>query len=166
MKLKIKDYDLDLSKEELIDFLSTATYSDSTFELYVNNKNKKYIEDKDPMYIEEEWAEVLISGGYVSAVDLEDECDTKEEAKGSETSKALEVKGTYRHGSVYYPIYHISLERIKESIIKVLSGEIKEDDFCLIKSVTEIFLKKEGDYDFYYAWNFLQYVIFGEIIYG
>ncbi|MBQ0073184.1 MAG: hypothetical protein KBT34_03215 [Prevotella sp.] len=126
-----------LTKENLVNILSGATYGNSSVQIKsprkVYDKLKEEFGDKwDEMCREDVWAEVLLHGGKLAIYDLEDE---------DEEGNAPKIK--------------VGIEDFGRAFEK-WRDERPQDyaDFCT-----------END-DFYTGWNFLQYVQFGEIVYG
>lgn len=126
-----------LTKENLVNILSDATYGNSSVQIKsprkVYDKLKEEFGDKwDEMCREDVWAEVLLHGGKLAVYDLEDE---------DEEGNAPKIKvGLKDFGNAF--------EKWRD--------ECPQDyaDFCT------------GHDDFYTGWNFLQYVQFGEVVYG
>ena len=126
-----------LTKENLVNILSDATYGNS----YVSIKRPSQLceqikldmgKDKyEALCIEDLWAEILLRGGKLCIVDLEDEDDF---GNCTEKLAGLEDFGT-------------AFEKWRD--------ERPQDyaDFCT------------GHGDFYTGWSFIQYVQFGRVVY-
>lgn len=126
-----------LTKENLVNILSGATYGNSSVSIKsprkLYEKLKEEFGDKwDEMCMEDVWVEVLFHGGKLAIYDLEDEDDN---GNHPEQRVSLEDFGT-------------AFEQWRDKCPQDYA------DFC-----------NEND-DFYTCWNFLQCLQFGEVIYG
>lgn len=75
----------------------------------------------------------------------------------------LLLSGKYVHFIDDDKIYDINLDRISEMVIQALNS----DDEDIIANVEEAFeMNEDACPDFYDAFNALQYIIYGEVIYG
>ena len=126
-----------LTKEHIVNILSDATYGNSSVHIKsprkaYDNLKEEFGDKLDEMCREDVWAEILLRGGKLCIVDLEDEDDF---GNCTEKLAGLEDFGT-------------AFEKWRD--------ERPQDyaDFCT------------GNDDFYTGWNFLQYVQFGEVVYG
>lgn len=127
-----------LTRENLVNILSDATYGNSSVavkrpsqlceQIKLDMGEEKY----DALCREDLWAEILLRGGKLCIVDLEDEITTD--------------------------VYAEKLANLEDfgNAFEKWRDERPQDyaDFCT------------GQDDFYTGWNFLQYVQFGEVIYG
>lgn len=126
-----------LTKENLVNILSDATYGNSSVSIKLPSKLCEQIKlemgDKYNFLCRETlWAEILLRGGKLCIVDLEDEITI----------------GTYAEKLAGLEDFGNAFEKWRD--------ERPQDyaDFCT------------GHDDFYTGWNFLQYVQFGEVVYG
>lgn len=126
-----------LTKENLVNILSDATYGNNYVKIKSPAKLCEQIkldmgDDYDRLCREDLWVEVLLRGGKLCIVDLEDEI--------APDVYAEKLAGLEDFGNAF--------EKWRD--------ECPQDyaDFCT------------GQDDFYTGWNFLQYVQFGEVVYG
>ena len=137
-----------LTHEDLVDFLSTALYGCDNFEVGVASNSKHlYNKCKEEMgeafCWEDGLAEVLLGGGELEVTDYYAEEDPETfVAKG--TAVSCDEDGNVTHRINY------------EDVLKGCSLGYKYAE--------ELFINEGGDY--YTAWNLLQLVVFGELIYG
>lgn len=149
MKVEYKITELD--HENLVDFLSTATYGDNTFEIFIPEEFKELRDQGEGDCWEDKLANVLLAGGKLDIVDRDDDEITHDEVA---TFHHLEKYTDGFENFVYYPAYRIGLE----DIIKAAQTD---EGYRYAK---ELWIDEMGD--FYTAWNLLQLVIFGEVVYG
>ena len=142
MERKIQNGDgkaMKLTKEQLVDLLSTATYGCDWLECKVL-RSEAYIDERfDKEYLEnrcreDKWADRLLNGGHIICFDYYDEDDNGDPKR-----------------------YTICLEDIEEKLEKATKDEEVVRDYANWIS---------GDYDYYDCNNLMQYVIFGEVVYG
>ena len=147
METKIKV--TSLTHDELVDFLSTALYGCENFGVSVawDSKHlyKKCKEDMGKAFCwEDGLAEVLLGGGKLDVTDYyaEEDPDT---FVVTDTAVSCDEDGNVLHRIDYK---------------NVLNGFSTPEGY---KYAEELF---DGDGDFFTAWNLLQIIIFGEVIYG
>lgn len=139
-----------LTKDELSNLISTATYGDNSFDILVP---KEYLElktlggNEDDCW-EDELTNVLLNGGKIDIIDMEDEYD---DANARVESKVHHLE---EYNGYYHPAYRVGLEEILEGC--------STDEGC--EYAKELFLDEDGD--FFTAYNLLQIIIFGEVVYG
>lgn len=139
-----------LTKDELSSLISTATYGDNTFDILVPKEYRelKTLGGNEDDCWEDELANVLLNGGKIDIIDMEDEYD---DANARVESKVHHLE---EYNGYYHPAYRVGLEEI-------LEGCSTDEGYEYAK---ELFLDEDGD--FFTAYNLLQIIIFGEVIYG
>ena len=139
-----------LTKDDLSNIISTATYGDDSFDILVPDEYKelKTRGGNENDCWEDKLANVLLSGGKIDIVDMEDEYD--------DAGARLEPKVHHleEYDECYYPAYRVGLEDF-------LEGCSTEEGYGYAK---ELLVDEEGD--FYTASNLIQIIIFGEVVYG
>lgn len=147
--MKVKTVITEITHDDLVNLLCTATYSSSFFD--VVKKKKDYygteLEDENDCR-EDTWAKILLAGKPVYVLDYYSE----EEAYGELPHVWDERLAAMK--------YTVTIEDIKNGLQKAL--ESKGWDFkCAMDLINE-----EGDFDLTEAENLLQIITFGEAIYG
>lgn len=170
---------VDFTHENLVDLFSTAElYSDRYFPTWVPKKFAELKNKGEGDCFEDSLVNVLANGGYICIGDLEaaEEGLTIEEARSSKNSNTLDVEELVDYecdnwigACLIYklPVYHITLARVQKAIEEIISGETtcdKNTTTCLQHNYQAIFVDETGD--FYDGWNIVQYIVFGDIIYG
>jgi hypothetical protein len=170
---------VEFTHENLVDLFSTAElYSARYFPAWVPKKFSDLKDKGEGDCFEDSLVNVLANGGYICIGDMEEaeEGLTIEDARKHKNSKVLEVEelddyecDNWIGACLVYklPTYHITLARIKTAFEEIISGATtcdKETTECLQRNYREIFIDENGD--FYDAWNIVQYIVFGDIIYG
>ena len=148
--MKTKTIITEITHNDLVILLSTATYGSSYFD--VVKKKKDYygteLEDENDCR-EDTWAKILLAGNSVYVLDYYSE----EVAYGKLTHEWDEKRGAMK--------YTVTLEDIKKGIQKAIDNggwdakcafDLINDDSC--------------DLDLTEAENLLQIITFGEAIYG
>lgn len=162
MKYKTTVTDIEISHEDLVTLFSDSLYGDHTFDAWVDEENEPLKSKGEGDCYEDKLANVLLNGGYICITDNEaeeDECN----------SDVLPIAGVYTGTSMFgeyrAPYYKIDLERIKQAFKEILAqnttGEYSDG---LYKNYIATYVDEDGD--FYDAWNILQYIIFGDVVYG
>ncbi len=128
-----------LAHEELSDILTTAFYGNT--EMTMNYDGTPSI---DRLCFEDRAAQVLLDGGTILVTDLESYGDSLEDAYGTLPKYIDEDE---------YITYKVTLKDILE---RASTPE------CL-RMIQDILF---GDGDMYTAWNLMQVIVFGEVIYG
>lgn len=123
-----------LNKEQLVDFLSTATYGCDWLYCYTLKEEEHLDDGLDEYYLEnrcreDKWADRLLAGGTLVCVDCED-CEKE---------------------------YKLTLKDFEDKLDKAVYD--KEALFNLGNWLTD-------NYDYYDCNNLLQYIMFGEVVYG
>ena len=127
-----------LTHEELSDILSTAFYDNPNMSVGPGEGCKPSI---DHHCYEDNLAQILLDGGHIEVTDLEADTD--------------EVYGDLEHciSPDEYVFYKVTLKDILE---KASTPEC----FRMIQDILS------GEGDMITAWNLMQTIVFGEIIYG
>ena len=128
-----------LAHEELSDILTTAFYGNHEMEMDYEGTPSEV-----RLCFEDNAAQVLLDGGTILVTDLESYGDSIDDAYGT-LPKYIDADG--------YITYKVTLKDILE---KASTPE------CL-RMIQDILF---GDGDMYTAWNLMQTIVFGEIIYG
>lgn len=130
-----------LNKEQLVDLLCTATYGCTWLECS-SLKSEKHLDEKfDKEYLEErcleeKWADRLLTGGTLRCCDYED-CDENENPKE----------------------YLLKLSDFEE--------KLHEAPFCDKDYIVSSFCNwRTENYDYYDCNNLMQYIMFGDVVYG
>ena len=135
---------MELTKEALVDLFSTATYGSEWLEIKTL-KSEKVLDDiysdeyKSQRCLEEKWADRLLNGGHIVCLDWYDEDYDND-------GNVIEFK-----------IYKLTLEDIKKGLNKARNDKDMARTYWVWRN-------EEGDY--YTANNLIQYILFGEVVYG
>ena len=132
-----------ISHDNLVDLLSTATYSSDWLVIKTLKSERTLDEEveqsvRDEWCLEDKWANRLLKGGHIVCLDyaddLDDDCD-----------------------DCWRPArYELTLDDIKKGLVKARDGEAIRDwaDFC------------EENEDYFTCNNLMQICMFGEVVYG
>lgn len=146
----------DISKDDLINLFSTATYGSS-----------------------------YLGAGYSYTSDLED-CETLEEAIAESLLKGRKIRVTdfYAEGSSFGNLeketddeenvtYYVALEDVKTGLERAINGtfntsagEFREDELRFARESFVSFANESADFDLTCADCLMQIILFNEIIYG
>lgn len=149
----------ELSHDDLVDILSTATYGDESLDIRVPRKCKDFYEelDEDACW-EDRLANVLEKGGYLVIYD-----NNSEEPKDGWTCegnvglecvwKEFKTWNTEEQGEWGHVGYRVYLKDI-------LNGCSTEQGYKFAK---KLLIDEDGD--FYTAYNLMQIILFGELVY-
>lgn len=139
----------ELTREELVNLFSTALYGDAIFSVdYNHNVEGDCIEDKI--------ATNLINGNSIKITDNYSE--DGDDAMGNLPHEIDE------DGQI---VYELKLTDIFTAIQNILDCRNTDDETRELKnSVTELASGEDCDWDYCQANNLLQYILFGEIVYG
>lgn len=147
--MKVKTIITEITHDDLVNLLCTATYGSSFFDV-VKSKKDYYgteLEDENDCR-EDTWAKVLLSGKPVYVLDY-----YSEEAVYGKLPHVWDERLAAMK-------YTVTIEDIKNGLQKAL--ESRGWDFkCAMDLINE-----EGDFDLTEAENLLQIITFGEAIYG
>lgn len=156
--MKTKTIIEELTQEDLVDLLCTATYGSSWLEIYALDQDGCGIVRED--CAEDRWAKVLLSGKTISFVDhyaeeihygeLPYEIDRAEDGDGNVT-------------------YEVSLKDIINGLQRCADGTFKvngkhEREYMF--NCFDTFKESDGGMDNPQAEALVQIIIFGELIYG
>lgn len=150
--MKIENYSevrVELTHDDLVNLLSTATYGNDRLGVYIdfaNDNNKKG--DKCECY-EDKCANVLLNGGYLCAYDQE----ADGEVYGSVCEHHIDEDND--------GIYKLTLVRIGRGILECLFSE--EEYYSESAS---LFIHDRANFDMGNADVIMQQCMFGEVIYG
>ena len=149
--MKTKTTIEELTQENLVDLLCTATYGSFWLEIYAPDREGVDIAEED--CLEDVWAKCLLAGKKIYCIDHyeEDEEDGK-------------------------PTYLISLDDIKEGLQRCADGTFHVNasnyndygnaDRRYISECYRHFCEDDGEMDNPEAEALMQIIIFGELIYG
>lgn len=149
MKAELKV--LELTHDELVNILSTATYGSQNLMIDVPNEWKHLNKGK---CLEDGWANVLLNGGCLDITD----CQSEEEKDNYEAYGHNYVSTRWEqyegwNGEWGVVVYRVNLQNF-------LNGCSTKEG---IGYLTEL-LSGQGDY--YTAYNLMQMILFEEVIYG
>lgn len=142
-----------LTHEELVNLFSTALYGDNTFCIDVPSRFEDLWVGE---CFEDKIANVLLHGGRIKLRDnYSANADDDVEVYGNGTDIIVETKSEELLDNLcYYAYYSISLDSI-------LAACSTSEGYRL---ASELFIDEDGD--FYTAYNLLQLIVFGEVVYG
>lgn len=167
--------DLNISKEDLIELFSTM-YMCTFFRCWVPTQFKKL---SDVPCYEDQLADVLLAGKYIKVCDFEEalSIDDGEFDKTYESNKqlccnslVLPVHGFRKFSSewddeeFYCPVYLITLERIEQAFKEIIIDKMTGKYCACVKRSFNKFISGEADAIDYE--NLVQYIVFGDAIYG
>lgn len=166
--MKINSIVSEISFEELVNFLSTATYGDNIFSTRLNN-NENFEFPDTVKCLEEQWAYALLGGGSIMVIDNEELEEKPHSLAPVVPAQGVDFYGNMSKstwfGNYYAPVYTVNLKRILTAFSEILSDECTgKYTKCLKQNFNNIFVNDNGD--FYDAWNIYQYIIFGDVVYG
>lgn len=143
-----------LTQDQLVNLLSTALTGNNALAIDYDPENEF---SKKGDYIEDSAALTLLNGGFIILTDLyaEDEEDTQ----GEYTDTTF---WNDYWNAISYPItYKDILDRLNKILAKgddnskwchKLLAALEDEDGC--------------DFDFFDGWNLVQFIMFGDVIYG
>lgn len=149
--MKTKTVITELTQEDLVDLLCTATYGSYWLEIYAPDREGIDIEESDCR--EDVWAKALLAG------------------------KKIEFIDHYAEGEVYGSlgrvdedddgIYLIGLEDIRNGLQNALDGTYPDeaDTKAWARECAEHFIEGEGEMDNPEAECLMQIIMFGDVIY-
>lgn len=148
--MKIKSVVTDLSHDELVNLFSTATYGNNWLSAYYDKDKYNGLFAVNECF-EDKLASILLKGGTIEFIDgnAEDEND-----KYGNVNKAA-----YWDNENDCMCYPVTLQDITDGL-----GRASESDYGR-KCLNE-FADENGDFDICIAENLVQYIIFGELVYG
>lgn len=130
-----------ITREQLVDLLTTATYGSDWLEIKTLKSEKSLDESFDANYLnercrEDKWVDRLLCGGRIVCLDWY-------RAEDYEDEKPIGIV--------------LSLRDMEDAIERATT------DRGIVRECAEWLV---GDGDYYTANNLLQYIMFGEVIYG
>lgn len=143
-----------LTQEQLVNLFSTALTGNNALAADYDPENEFA---KKGEYFEDSLALTLLNGGTIILTDLyaEDEDDVQGEYADS----------TYWNEYWDAISYPITYQDILDRLNKVLSKESTDATVCA--ELISLLIDEEAcDFDFYDGWNLVQYIMFGDVIYG
>lgn len=148
--MKTKTTVTDITHDDLVDLLSTATYGSSWFSVKRPKGSYKGTELEDENdCIEDTWSKILLSGGKVFFCDYYSE--DEEDFYGTKNHKWT---GEYMR-------YEINLDDIKSGIEKALDA-----GGSTARCATRFIDRENLDFDICDAECLIQWILFGEEVYG
>lgn len=149
-----------ITHDDLVSLLSAATYGNSNIRIeMLNEHNFSHLFNSD-YCIEDMWATVLLNGGALKVVDILGEWnDTKDDVYNEYAYKDDET------GCVAYPII---LQDIQKGLEKCLDERVicycGEESYLRTAAINLI--EDNGELDVAQAYDLMQAIMFGEIVYG
>ena len=147
--MKTKTTITDITREDLVDLLCTATYGSNWLGMQYD-KTKGEGETYEDVA-----ADILLKGGRVEMIDYYAE----------DSDDVYTDKGYWETDAAIYPI---TLEDIKRGLEAVADGTIKNDDSIkrVAKHGLDAFMDRDSlNFDYCYADCLIQSIMFNEIIY-
>ena len=157
--MKTKTIIEELTQEDLVDLLCTATYGSNWLSIFASNRTGFKIEETDCM--EDIWAKALLAGKMLTCTDY--------------NADEGEVYGTLEHEQDEdgHTEYLVTLQDIKDGLAKCADGTFKrsadhygENDLAYISECYRNFHNNHGEMDNPQAEALMQIILFGELIYG
>ena len=150
----------DITKEDLVNLLSTALYGSTYLSAdYDAEKYKRLFKEGD--CYEDKMARILLEGGEITVIDGYAEDEDEVYSKRGKWDKDLEEAQ-----------YTITLKDIEEGLQKALDGTFKlhegteQGEKNWARKVVMNMMSEDGDYDLPDADMIMQINMFGEIVYG
>lgn len=156
--MKTKTTIEELTQEDLVDLLCTATYGSMWLSCHAPNPDR-YAEDGD--CLEDLWAKCLLSGEKIVCTDY--------------NADEGEYYGTLEHATEEdgQTSYLVSLKDIINGLQKCADGTFKrtddkygEDDLAFVTESWRNYRTNHGEMDNPQAEALMQIILFGELIYG
>ena len=159
--MKTKTIITELTQEDLVNLLCTATYGSSWLSCYAPDKKEVGITDED--CLEDEWAKVLLGGKSIICTDYyaEGECYGNLPCNIDEEDNAE---------------YTLSLQDILDGLQKCADGTFSHTNYdeadngdtekSWIAKCFQHFKEDTGEMDNPEAESLMQIILFGELIYG
>lgn len=149
--MKIRTIISDITRDDLVNLFSTATYGSEYLDCSIPKGNYKgtSLEDENDCR-ENKWAKVLLSGKSIYVYDFySEECEY-----GNLPHEWIESKQAMR--------YELTLEDLR----KGLERAIERDDRDHLFDEVYHLMTEDDRFDICEAENLLQYIVFGEVVYG
>ena len=150
--MKTKTVITELTQEDLVDLLCTATYGSYWLEIYAPDREGLDIEESDCR--EDVWAKALLAGKKIEFID--------HYAEG-------EVYGSLGHVDEDDDgIYLIGLEDVYKGLVNAMDGTFVDESNCkdYARKCALNFSKGDGSMDIDEAECLVQIIMFGDVIYG
>lgn len=154
--MKTKTIITELTQEDLVNLLCTATYGSNWLSCYAPDREGVDITDEDCM--EDEWAKCLLAGKKIAFTDY--------------YADEGEYYGTLEHYTEEdgQTTYLVSLQDIKDGLQKCADGTSKDADKYADKGFLarcyNDFVNDGDNWDYVEADALMQIILFGELIYG
>ena len=153
----------DITKEDLVNLLSTALYGSTYLSAdYDAEKYKRLFKEENfCTCYEDKMARILLEGGAITVTDGYAEDEDEVWSKKGRWNKDLEEAQ-----------YTITLKDIEEGLQKALDGTFKPNEGCedseksWARKVVINMMSEYTDYDLPDADMIMQIIMFGEIVYG
>lgn len=144
----------ELTHEDLVDLLCTATYSSSWLECYAPDREGLSIEDSDCR--EDVWAKALLAGKSIYAID--------HYAEGEVYGDKGRVDADDEDESVIYPI---TLSDVRNGLESAINGTYRDEanTKTWARECAQHFIAGEGEMDLPEAECLMQIIMFGDVIY-
>ena len=143
-----------LTQEQLVNLLSTALTGNNALAIDYDYENE-FAQKGDTL--EDSAALLLLNGGTIVLTDLyaEDEEDTQGEY----------TEGTYWNEYWNAISYPITYQNILDRLNKILAQDNNNAKWCyrLLDALED---EDNCDFDFFDGWNLVQFIMFGDVIYG
>lgn len=150
-------------KEQLVNILSTGLFgnnaigADCGVKVNPNSKYHEAIESPDEEdTLEDGFAQHLLNGGTLILWDLYAEEEDDTQGRYSETA--------FWNEDLAWMGYPVTYDEFIGRLNKVLASGGEDAEYC-VKLVSKV-ETEDTTFDLWDGWNLLQYVMFGELIYG
>jgi hypothetical protein len=160
--MKTKTIITELTQEDLVNLLCTATYGSDWLNIYADFRKREKVATEDDCR-EDIWAKILLAGDKVSCTDYY----ADESVYGNLAHKIDE------EGNV---IYELSLQGILDGLQKCADGTFKvassnynnygENERKFVARCYNDFVNDGDGWDYTEADALMQIILFGELIYG
>ena len=175
MQYTLKVSDLEITREDLIELFSTM-YNCSFFRCWIPTQFSNLTEGST---YEDKLADVLLAGKYIKICDFEESffIENEEFDKMYEDNKqrycnslVLPIHGFRKFSSdwsdeeFYCPVYKITFDRIKTAFEEIITGNMTGNYSTCVSRSFDNFITEYADAVDYE--NLVQYIVFGDAIYG
>lgn len=155
--MKTKTTITELSQEDLVNLLSTATYGSSRFSCTVSAASRLKVKEEDGDSREDVWAKALLNGDPIYITDYDAEGCT------------YGPRGSLNEDPEESAVYRITLQDILAGLQSALDGDFASNDEEEVERAARCVLHLHDE-----AFNFdadeadllVQIIMFGSIIYG
>lgn len=151
--MKTKTIIEELTQEDLVDLLCTATYGSSWLDCSAPETTGADVKEDDCR--EDVWAKALLAGHKIKCFDFYAEGEVY-----GPHGKVVKKDGT--------AVYFIGLKEILDGLRKCADGrfEGRASELNWLRECVDHFVAREGDMDQPEAEAIMQVIMFGELIYG